>query len=122
MIARKLEDLATSGVPFRHLFELKSCQPTSFPLRRVSPKYDEVVRKEINDVLRANIIKPARSPWRFPVVTARKSDGRPKFCVDYRALNKRMKADKLPIPGAEEVIEDMAGGRVFSKLDMLAGH
>lgn len=42
------------------------------------------------------------------------------FRVDYRALNKRMKEDKFPIPSAKEVIKDMAGGEVFAKLDMFA--
>lgn len=33
-----------------------------------------------------------------------------------------MNAEKFPIPAVEELIENMAGGHVFSKLDLFAGH
>lgn len=72
-------------------------------------------------MLRAKIVTPARIRWGFHVVIARKSDGRPRFCVHYRAFNQHMKADKLPIPGVEQEVEDIAGGRVFSKVDVSAG-
>lgn len=85
-------------------------------------KHNGIARKEVDAILAARIIKPASSLWVFPVVIAKKKDGSPRFCVDYRALNERMKAYKFPLPKIEKVIDDMAGSKIFSKLDMLAGY
>lgn len=42
---------------------------------------------------------------------AKKNDGSAKFYVDYRALNKRTKAEKFPLSKMEEVIDEMAGSK-----------
>lgn len=86
------------------------------------PAYDRKVEQEIRSMLKASIIKPGESSWGFPVVIARKNDGNPRFCIDYLVLKNHMKGDKFSIPSIAEVIEDMAGSRVFSKLDMFAGY
>lgn len=49
-------------------------------------------------------------------------DGKPRFCVNYRALNKRMMADRFPVPTIEKALDNMAGSLVFTKLDMFAGY
>ncbi len=72
-------------------------------------------------MLEAGIIRPAASAWSFPVVIANKSDGAPRFCVDYRKLNKIMKPDRWPLPRADEIIEDLAGSTVFSTVDLFSG-
>lgn len=42
--------------------------------------------------------------------------------MDYWALNRRMKADKFPLPKIEKVLEELAGSKIFSKVDMFAGY
>lgn len=44
----------------------------------------------------------------------------PLFCMDNRALNRPIKADKFSISSIEEIVEDMAGAQVFSKFDVFA--
>lgn len=58
----------------------------------------------------------------FLFAIARKKDRSPQFCVDYKKLNKRMKADKYLIPNIEDVFDEMAGLAAFSKLDMFEGY
>lgn len=84
-------------------------------------KYDEIVKKEVEDMLKARIIKPACGPWGFPVEFSHKSVGNPRFCVDYRALNMQMKEDKFPMSKVEEMIDIIASANIFSKLDTFAG-
>lgn len=45
-------------------------------------------------------------------------DGKSLFDVDFRPLNKRIKADKWPIPNAEELVDRADGGKVFYSLDL----
>lgn len=66
---------------------------------------DKVIQKEINDILRAEIIKPAHVPETFRIIIAIESEVRPRFRTDHRALHKRMKTKKFPITDVEEVTD-----------------
>ena len=44
------------------------------------------------------------------------------MCLDYRWLNKVTKKNKYPLPLPEELIDRLAGAKVFSKLDLRSGY
>lgn len=67
----------------------------------MSPNHNINVKEEIENMLRAGVIKPISSVWSFLVVIATKKDGKTRFCVDYRTLNQRMKADRWPLPNTK---------------------
>lgn len=54
---------------------------------RTPTKNSEIIDKAINEILGANIIRRARSPWSFPIVIVDKKDGSKRFSFDYRKLN-----------------------------------
>lgn len=56
------------------------------------------------------------------MVIASKKDSKPRFCVDYRTLNGRMKADKWPLPRMEEIFDDLEGSKVFTTLDLFSSY
>lgn len=49
-------------------------------------------------------------------------DGSPRYFLDYRALNNRMRAKKFPFRKSKEVTNNMAGSKTFSQLYMFAGY
>lgn len=122
IIGWELEDLQQADVPFRHSFKQTNDQPINIPTRRMPPKHSTIVSNEINRMLRAGIIRQSASPWGAPVVIANKADGSPSFCVDYRELNKVMVAESWLAPNAKDIIEELKGAQVFSRLDMLSGY
>lgn len=58
-------------------------------------------------MLEAGIITPSNSVWSFSVVIASKKDGELRFCVDYRTLNQKMKADHWSLPKIEVIFDDL---------------
>ena len=93
-VASSLDDLRSADVPVTHSFGLETETPIHSRSRRLPPLHATVVRQELGKMLGAKIITLTRSAWSFPAVIASKKDGKPRFCVDYRALNRVLKADR----------------------------
>ena len=120
--AWSLDDLRPADVPVTHSFELEDPSPIKYASRRLPPRHNGVVREELDKMLEAGIITPSVSAWSFPIVIASKKDGKPRFCVDYRTLNRRMKADRWPLLKIEEIFDDLEGSAIFTTLELFSGY
>ena len=56
------------------------------------------LRKQLDELLVARFIRPAKASYGAPVLFQKKKDGTLHLCIDYRALNKVTVCNKYPLP------------------------
>lgn len=71
--------------------------------------YKSEIEKIVKDLLKYSSIRNRKSPFSSHVLLVRKADGSWITCVDYRALNKDTVKDKFPIPGMDELLDELSG-------------
>ena len=78
------------------------------------------IQKQVKEMLSANIIVKARSPWNSPVVLVHKND-KYRFCIDFRKLNQITKTHNFPIPFIEDLLDNLGESPILSIFDLKSG-
>jgi len=96
--------------------------PVSMAPYRMAPAELAELKKQIEDLLEKKFIRPSASPWGAPVLLVKKKDGSSRLCVDYRQLNKLTIKNKYPLPRIDDLLDQLRGAAVFSKIDLISGY
>ncbi|KAJ9541590.1 LOW QUALITY PROTEIN: hypothetical protein OSB04_028096 [Centaurea solstitialis] len=109
--------------------------------RRLNPKMQEVVKKEVIKLFDTRIIYPiSDSPWVSPIQVVPKKGGLTvvtndsnelvptrtvtgwRVCIDYRKLNDATRKDHFPLPFIDQMLERLAGNEYYCFLDGFSGY
>ena len=101
--------------------ELGARPPAKAPYRMAPAELGEL-RRQLDELLEAGLIRPSKAPYGAPVLFQRKADGALRMCIDYRALNKVTVKNKYPVPNAADLFDRLAKATLFTKLDLRSGY
>ena len=96
--------------------------PVSMALYRITPVELVELKKQIEELIEKQFIRPSTSPWGAPVLLVKKKDGSSRLCVDYRQLNKMTIKNKYLLPRIDDLMDQLHGSSVFSKIDLRSGY
>jgi hypothetical protein len=101
---------------------IEGAQPVNVCPYRYAPHQKAEIERQVEAMLKHSTIRRSSSPFASPVLLVRKKDGSWRFCVDYRQLNSRTVKNKHPLPVVDELLDELAGAKWFSKLDLSSGY
>lgn len=106
----------------RHHINLKDETPFKQRSRPIHPNDYEAVKKHLQALLDAGIIRESESPFSSPIVVVRKKNGDVRLCIDFRKLNLQTIRDAYALPNLEESFSALAGSQWFSVMDLKSGY
>ena len=81
----------------------------------------EEIKRQVEELVSAGIFRPSTSPFGASAMLRDKKDKSRRMVIDCRALNKLTRKDKYPLPRIDEMLDKLATGKYFTKMDLSSG-
>ena len=87
------------------------------PYKMSTPELKELKMK-LEEILKKGYIHSSVSPWGAPVLFMNTKDGTLRLCIDFKQLKKVTINNKYPLPGFDDLFDQLKDERIFSKIDI----
>jgi hypothetical protein len=88
----------------------------------MTPKELVGLKIQLKELLDKGYIRLSSSPWGGPALFVKKKDLSLRLCVDYFPLNAVTIKNKYSLPCIDTLFDQLAGAKVFSKVDLYSGY
>lgn len=112
---------------YKQKFKLTDDTPVYIKNYRIPHTHKQEIVKQVDKLLQDGIIEPSNSAYNSPLLLVPKkplpnsSEKRWRMVIDYRQLNKKLVADKFPLPRVDEILDQLGRAKYFSCLDLMSG-
>jgi len=98
-------------------------QPVCQRRRKFNDERHQVIREEIEKLLRVGHIREIQYPeWLANVVLVKKASRKWRTCVDFTDLNKVCPKNSYPLPNIDALVDSASGCRLVSFLNAFSGY
>jgi hypothetical protein len=126
--SRLFSDKAADRFPpsreWDHAIDLKPGAPDALDCKVYPMTRDEdtALEKFLDEMVGKGYIRPSKSPYASPFFFVKKKDGKLRPVQDYRRLNSHTVRNQYPLPLIAQLISDLSGAHIFSKVDVRQGY
>lgn len=123
--------LETEQISYNNFYtqklRLKDNSPVYIKNYRIPYSQKEEISKQVDNLIKDDIVEPSTSEYNSPILLVPKkalpgkTEKRWRLVVDYRQVNKKLIADKFPLPRIDDILDQLGRAKYFSCLDLMSG-
>lgn len=92
---------------------------------RLPHSQKQEIHRQVDELLKQQFIEPSTSNYNSPIIIVPKPElngqKRWRMCLDYRQVNKKIIADRFPLPRIDDILDSLGRAKYFSVIDLFQG-